>query len=161
MNRPPRRSASCAGTPWAGWPREFVLIAANGRVVYQRIRKLARFFNALKIDGRAIDPDRKVKRPSGIGLRNEVIGKFPVANGAALNFFNNGMEWSFSDSGFRLLRHVALLREFATAIVSQPCVWFNRASFVGFDAGRYFSSPDSRSTGAALGDARYFRSSSA
>jgi hypothetical protein len=99
-----------------------LLIASNGRVVYQRIRKLARFFNTLKIDGRAIDPDREVKRLSGIGLRNEVIGKFLVANGAALNFPDNGMEWSFSGSGFRLLRHVALLCEFATAIVSQPCV---------------------------------------
>ena len=77
--------------------------------MHQRVRKFAGFFDALQIDGRAIDPDREVKRLPRIGLRNEVIGKFLVANGSVLNFLDNGMERSLSSSRFRFLRHVVPL----------------------------------------------------
>jgi hypothetical protein len=81
-------------------------VATYRGIVRQRVGKLARLFDALKIDSSAIQADREVKRPLRIGLRNEIIQFSLVGNGAALNLFDNGMEWSLSGIGFRFLCHV-------------------------------------------------------
>ena len=53
--------------------RAHLNVATYRGIVRQRVGKLARLFDALKIDSSAIETDREVKRLLRIGLRNEII----------------------------------------------------------------------------------------